>query len=152
MNTIIKLFLVSLFVSVFSCVFAQESEPVPVTQSQPLIVPEMEVHDLFGMAGREVRPGITIRSVGMATLRLSRVEITEGTSTPDHNHADEEVVLLIEGSVKAFMGDKEFILEPGQMITIPAYVQHHYEALQDSVTIEAFGPGRNFGNGAMGGG
>lgn len=112
---------------------------------QALIEPEMDVHDLFGMEGRNFRPGIVGRAVAMATVRLSRIEISEGTSTPDHNHADEEIVLLLEGSIRAYSGDKEFVLKPGEMITIPAYVQHRYLALEDSVTIEAFGPGRNLG-------
>ena len=120
--------------------------------SQSLIVAEMAAHDLFGMEPRNVREGIHIRSVGLATVRLSRVEIEAGYSTPNHNHPDEEMVLLIEGSVLARSGDDEFLLEPGEMITIPAYVEHHYEALEDSVTIEAFGPGRNLGGMGMGGG
>lgn len=122
-------------------------------QEQAMIVPEMEKHNLYGMDGREVRPGITIRNVSMATIRMSRVEITEGTSTPNHNHADEEIVMLIEGSVIGYMGDKEFVLDtPGEMITIPAFVQHRYQAQEDSATIEVFGPGRaNLGAGGMGG-
>lgn len=117
---------------------------------QPLIEPAMTVHDLFGMEPRGGRPGIKGRGVSAATVRLSRVEVAEGFSTPDHNHPDEEIVLLIEGSIKAVSGEKEFFLEPGELIVIPAYVQHHYEALVDSVTIEAFGPGRNSGGGGMG--
>ncbi len=132
-----KSLLFSLFIS--AAIF---NSPSSLAQ-QPLITPEMEVHDLFGMEGREFRPGIFGRAVGMATVRLSRIEISEGTSTPDHNHADEEIVLLLEGSIKAFMGDKEFIVKPGELITIPAYVQHRYIALEDSVTLEAFGPGRD---------
>jgi quercetin dioxygenase-like cupin family protein len=123
-----------LFVGMFQHGFAQQ-------EAQPLIQPKMEMHDLFGMQPRNIRPGIVGRAVSLATLRLSRIEISKGTSTPDHNHADEEIVLLLEGSIRAYSGGKEFLLKPGEMITIPAYVQHHYVALTDSVTIEAFGPG-----------
>ena len=48
------------------------------SQSQPLIEPEIEVHDLFGMDGRNFRPGITGRSVNMATIRMSRIELEKG--------------------------------------------------------------------------
>jgi len=146
MRIIKKLIFVSLAFSISTQLGAQNGHS--------MIVPEMEKHDLYGMDGREVRPGITIRSVSMATIRMSRVEITEGTSTPHHNHPDEEIVMLVEGSIRAYMGDVEFLLDtPGQMITIPAFVEHRYEALEDSATVEVFGPGRaNLGaGGAMGG-
>jgi quercetin dioxygenase-like cupin family protein len=71
----------------------------------------------------------------------SRIEVATGHSTPDHNHPDEEIILLLEGRIKGVSGDKEFFLEPGEVIIIPAYVQHHYEAIESSVTIEVFGPG-----------
>ena len=114
---------------------------------QPLIEPSMEVHDLFGMEGRNFRPGITGRAVAMATVRISRIELEKGYSTPSHNQADEEIVLMLEGSAIAYMGDEAFPFGPGEMITIPAYVEHRYEALEDVVTIEVFGPGRNLGGG-----
>jgi unsaturated pyranuronate lyase len=132
-------FIVAL-VSVVVVGFAQQS-----SSQQSLIQPKLTVHDLFGMQPREVREGIKGRSVSAATIRLSRIEVAKGFSTPDHNHPDEEIVLLLEGRIKAVSGGEEFILEPGQLIMIPAYVQHHYEALESSVTIETFGPGRRPG-------
>lgn len=131
------------FVSILAIGFAQQS-----TSQQPLIQPKMTVENLFGMEPREAMPGVKSRGVSAATMRLSRIEVATGHSTPDHNHADEEIVLLLEGRIKATSGDQEFILEPGQLIIIPAYVQHHYEALVSSVTIEAFGPGRQPGGAA----
>jgi len=132
-------------ITVFIIVFARQS-----ISQQPLLVPEMTVHDLFGMEPRNFREGIMGRVVAAATVRLSRIEIAEGFSTPAHNHPDEEIVLLLEGSIRAVSGEHEFVLKPGELIVIPAYVEHHYVALEDSVTIEAFGPGRNPGGGGMG--
>ena len=136
---------ITALIAVFIIVFAHQS-----ISQQPLLDPEMTVHDLFGMEPRNFREGILGRVVAAATVRLSRIEITEGFSTPAHNHPDEEIVLLLEGSIRAVSGDNEFVLQPGELILIPAYVEHHYVALEDSVTIEAFGPGRNLGAGGMG--
>ncbi len=112
---------------------------------QPLMEPEMRVEDLFGMEPRSPFEGLQIRGVTAATIRLITIQIEAGASTPNHNHPDEEMVLLLEGSIKAVSGDREFVLEPGEMFVAPAYVEHHYEALEDSRTIEVFGPGRSFG-------
>lgn len=124
--------------SVFGFAQLSSAQPGP----QELIEPTMEVHDLFGMEGRNFREGITGRAVGMATVRISRIELEKGHSTPSHNHADEEIVLILEGHAIAYMGDEAFPFGPGEMITIPAYVEHRYEALEDVVSIEVFGPGR----------
>jgi quercetin dioxygenase-like cupin family protein len=124
-------------VSVLIIGFAQQS-----VSQQPLVEPAMTVHDLFGMEPREVMEGIKARAVGAATVRIARIEVETGHSTPDHNHPDEEIILLLEGRIKGVSGDKEFFLEPGEVIVIPAYVHHHYEAIESSVTVEVFGPGR----------
>ena len=121
---------------------------------QPLMQPEMTVHDLFGADPRNgPREGLQIRFGGTAaTIRMISIDIEAGASTPNHNHPDEEMVLLLEGSIKAVSGDREFVLERGEMFVVPAYVEHHYEALEDSKTVEVFGPGRSFGGGmGMGG-
>ncbi len=38
-------------------------------------------------------------------------------------------------------GGREFILEPGDVVAFPAWVDHGFEALEDTVTYEAAGPG-----------
>ena len=109
---------------------------------QPLLVPELTVVDLFGMEPRNAREGLQSRVIRRPTMRLNRIDIAKGYSTPNHNHPDEEMVLVIQGRVRAFSGNKQIEVGPGEVIVIPAYVPHHYEALEDTMTIEAFGPGR----------
>lgn len=116
---------------------------VGVAQEQSLIEPQMEVFDLFGMEPR-VRGGLTARAVTLPTIRVNRIELVEGTSTTSHNHAFEQMVVVLEGSIRAISGENEFVLGPGEMFTAPSYVHHYYIALEDSVTMEVFGPGGGF--------
>ena len=51
------------------------------------------------------------------------------------------MVALIEGRVRAVSGDREFLMEAGDVVVIPAWVEDSYVALEDSVTLEAVGPG-----------
>jgi len=103
--------------------------------------PEMTFHALDRLEARNSEDGRVSRRIAGATVGLNRVEWPAGTSTIAHNHANELVVLLVEGRLKAFSGAREFTLEPGDLVVVPAYVEHRYEALEDSVTVEAFGPG-----------
>ncbi len=41
----------------------------------------------------------------------------------------------------AVSGGQEFVMEAGDVAVIPAWVDRRYEALEDSVTVEAAGPG-----------
>ena len=81
------------------------------------------------------------RRISGDAVGLIRVEWPAGTITTPHNHANELIVLLIEGRLRALGGETEFILMPGDLVVVPAYVEHGYEALEDSITIEAVGPG-----------
>lgn len=111
---------------------------------KPLVEPEMEVFDVYGMEPRILPNGLEARIVGLATINTNQVTLKKGMSTPSHNHAFEQIVLVLEGQIKAFSGEKEFILGPGEMFTAPAFVHHTYTALEDTKTFEVFGPGGSF--------
>ena len=111
---------------------------------QPLVGPGMDTFNLNTMDQRTNPGGLKIRGVGLATIRLAEIDIKKGQFTSSHNHAFEQMVLVQSGQIKAFSGENEYILGPGEMFAVPAFVHHYYTALEDSVTIEVFGPGGNF--------
>ncbi len=85
--------------------------------------------------------GREVRRIDASTVGLIRVEWPMGASTTPHNHANELVLTVIEGRLRAISGNQEFVLEAGDTVVIPAWVEHSYVALEDSVTLEAAGPG-----------
>ena len=111
---------------------------------EPLMEPEMALYNLNEMPPR-VREGFRSHLISAATIRMLRAEVAAGTSTTHHNHPDEEIVFVLDGRIKVFSGGNEVELGAGELVVFPAYVDHHYEAVVDSVTIEVFGPGRTFG-------
>jgi quercetin dioxygenase-like cupin family protein len=72
---------------------------------------------------------------------LIRVSWPKGATTTPHNHANELIINVASGHLKAFSGGKEYTLKAGDVITIPSWVDHGFEALEDTVTYEAAGPG-----------
>ena len=85
--------------------------------------------------------GREVYRISAATVGLVYVEWPQGTVTTPHNHANELVLTVMSGRLKAISGDQEFIMEAGDVVTVPAWVDHSYEALEDSLTMEAAGPG-----------
>ena len=109
--------------------------------SSQVTAPRMMLHSLDNLESRNAEDGRVTRRISGDAIGLIRVEWPAGTITTPHNHANELIVFLIEGRLRALSGETEFILVPGDLVVVPAYVEHGYEALEDSITIEAAGPG-----------
>ena len=109
--------------------------------SSQITAPKMMLHNLENLESRNMEDGRVTRRISGDAIGLIRVEWPAGTITTPHNHANELIVLLIEGRLRALGGETEYILMPGDLVVVPAYVEHGYEALEDSITIEAVGPG-----------
>ena len=109
--------------------------------SSQVTAPKIMLHSLENLESRNMEDGRVTRRISGDAVGLIRVEWPAGTITTPHNHANELIVLLIEGRLRALGGETEIILMPGDLVVVPAYVEHGYEALEDSITIEAVGPG-----------
>ncbi len=105
-----------------------------------ITTPVMEVVKAEDIEVREMRDGRVTQRISAATVGLIKVEWPAGTSTTAHNHANELVLHVLEGRLRAYSSGEEFVAEAGDVIVIPAWVDHRYEALEDSVTVEAAGP------------
>ena len=108
--------------------------------SSQITTPVMELVKADDIEAREMRDGRVTQRISAATVGLIKVEWPAGTSTTAHNHANELVLHVLEGRLRAYSGGEEFVVEAGDVIVIPAWVDHRYEALEDSVTVEASGP------------
>ena len=69
--------------------------------SQQLTEPEMTFHKLDELPASSADDGRESRRIVAATVGVSRVEWPAGTTTTAHNHANELVVVLLEGRLKA---------------------------------------------------
>jgi quercetin dioxygenase-like cupin family protein len=124
-------FLVALFLGGFS----------QLVISQQVTDPEMTGLSFNDLEARRMDDGRNVRRIEASTVGLIRVEWPMGTSTTPHNHANELVLTVISGRLRAISGSREIILAAGDAVVIPAWVEHSYVALEDSVTLEAAGPG-----------
>ena len=106
-----------------------------------VVTPEGRLENWDEIEARNVRDGIHVRSVAGDTVSFTRIELEAGAQTPDHNHADEQFIYLETGRASGYVGTIEYILEPGDIIVIPAWVPHGFEALEDTVWYEVHGPG-----------
>lgn len=73
------------------------------------------------------------------TIRINLVEMSGELKL--HHHPDaEHSLMLIEGRVRALVGDKEVILAKGDFLSIPPSVPHKYWALERSLLVSMDAP------------
>lgn len=88
-------------------------------------------------------PGIKQKTLvyGEKTL-MTEFLLDAGTQLPLHQHPHEQTGYLVKGRLKMFVGEKEFIAEPGDSWCIGSNIDHGAEALEKSVAVEIFSPVR----------
>jgi quercetin dioxygenase-like cupin family protein len=78
---------------------------------------------------------------GEKTL-MTEFILEAGSDLPIHKHPHEQTGYLVTGRLKMYIGENDFIAEPGDSWCIGSDVEHGAEALEKSVAVEIFSPVR----------
>lgn len=85
--------------------------------------------------------GIAARSVHGERLTLSVVELDPGAVVSEHQHENEQLGIVLEGSIDFRVGHERLALGPGGTWRIPANTPHEATAGPDgAVVIDVFAP------------
>jgi quercetin dioxygenase-like cupin family protein len=91
----------------------------------------------------QIWDGVVGRVVGGDHLTLAVVELRADTVIPEHSHENEQVGVLVGGSLTFRIGEEERELKPGGAWAIHANVPHEIRTGPDgAVVIETFAPRR----------
>ncbi|HSL24996.1 MAG TPA: cupin domain-containing protein [Acidimicrobiia bacterium] len=70
--------------------------------------------------------------MNLETMTLGRVQILAGRSNPLHTHPNcTEVLILLVGRIEHIVGNDAVVLEPGDVLAVPAGVSHRAAVLGD---------------------
>ncbi|MEO1492693.1 MAG: cupin domain-containing protein [Pseudomonadota bacterium] len=89
-------------------------------------------------------PGHTLRRFGGTQVMMQEAVMPTGTRFDTHCHHNEQMVLILSGRVRLYVGqDAEPVeLGAGDMMLLPPNMPHGGEALEDCRLIDAFSPPR----------
>jgi quercetin dioxygenase-like cupin family protein len=91
----------------------------------------------------QLGPGLVARPLVGAGCMLTYVEWDEGCHAPEHAHAEEQLLLVVDGEIELELDGEARVLRPGDAAVIPPWVTHAARGLAArSVTVEAFAPPR----------
>ena len=102
----------------------------------------MQTYQWDRIEKEQLNPSFARQVIHGETLTAARVFIKKGYVVPMHNHVNEQLSLIEEGSLKFILEGKEVVVGAGQLLLIPPNVPHSAEALEDTVGIDFFTPVR----------
>jgi quercetin dioxygenase-like cupin family protein len=76
-------------------------------------------------------------------MMLAHVYLKRGALVPMHRHDSEQMTYVLQGALKAHVGDVEVTVREGEVLHIPPGVPHQAEALDDTLELDVFSPGRS---------
>jgi quercetin dioxygenase-like cupin family protein len=99
--------------------------------------------DVDSIVPKRLADGLVARSVDGALMTLALIELDASASLPEHSHDNEQLGILITGSLDFRIGSETRTIEPGGTWCIPGGVPHTVTAGPGgAVVIEAFAPSR----------
>ena len=66
--------------------------------------------------------------------------VKRGCLVPMHAHDSEQMTYVLHGALKFLIGGDEITVREGEVLHIPAGVQHQAEALEDTFELDVFSP------------
>jgi quercetin dioxygenase-like cupin family protein len=100
-------------------------------------------NELAAIAPQRIWEGVTARPVHGDRVTLSLIELEANARVPEHSHENEQVGMVLSGSLRFRIGDETRDLERGATWCIPAHVPHDVTTGPDgAVLAEVFAPPR----------
>src|SRR5689334_3783877 len=90
---------------------------------------------LSEVAPTPIWEGVIARAIHGERLTLGVVELAPGAVVPEHRHDNEQLGLVIQGSVRFTVGDETRELGPGGTWRIPSNVPHGCVAGPDGAVV-----------------
>jgi unsaturated pyranuronate lyase len=102
------------------------------------------LEDLAALEPIKVWEGVIARSIEGERLNLAVVELEPSSVVPEHSHENEQLGIVLSGSLSFRVGDEVRDLEAGGTYCIPPNVPHEVlrTGSEGAVVLDVFAPAR----------
>lgn len=90
----------------------------------------------------EFIPGFHGRFIHTGKVTIAHISIIKGAVLPLHSHLHEQTTQLISGHLELVIDGKVVQLKAGDVVHIPAHVEHSGTAIEECVAHDVFIPER----------
>jgi quercetin dioxygenase-like cupin family protein len=100
--------------------------------------------ELPGIAPQNIWNGVVVRAVHGERITLGVVELEPSSTVPEHSHENEQLGIVLSGSLTFRVGDESRELTAGGTWCIPANTPHEVVTGPDgAVVLDVFAPTRD---------
>jgi quercetin dioxygenase-like cupin family protein len=100
--------------------------------------------ELAAIGPQDIWTGVVVRAIHGERMTLGVVELEPSSVVPEHSHENEQLGIVLTGSLTFRVGDESRELGPGGTWCIPANTPHEVTTGQDgAVVIDVFAPTRD---------
>jgi quercetin dioxygenase-like cupin family protein len=101
-------------------------------------------YDVTGGRWEDIGGGRKRKIIHMGNMTVMALRAPKGTVTDaKHKHPNEQAAVVFSGRVRMFLGAESRVIGAGEGYLVPPDVEHHIEALEDTVLIDYFTPKRS---------
>jgi quercetin dioxygenase-like cupin family protein len=73
---------------------------------------------------------------------LAQSYLKRGALVPMHQHPSEQMTYVLQGALRFLVAGDEVTVHEGEVLHIPAAIDHQAEALEDTLALDVFSPVR----------
>lgn len=103
---------------------------------------EAQLYDWSVVETEQMNPLIARQVIHGDRTTVARILLKAGAFVPEHSHENEQVSMIVSGSLKFQVAGRDQVVRAGQTLRIPPHVPHAATAEEDCVAIDVFSPRR----------
>jgi quercetin dioxygenase-like cupin family protein len=105
-------------------------------------VAEARLYRWAEIPAEQMNPLFTRQFVTGEKTMLAKIFLKQGCVVPTHQHPNEQISLVLSGSMEFVVNGKSQVVEAGDILVIPADVPHSALAIEDFEGLDIFTPPR----------
>jgi quercetin dioxygenase-like cupin family protein len=87
-----------------------------------------------------VTPAIVRQIVTGVSAMAGMITLQKGSRVPKHSHVSEQLTFVLEGALRFVIDGREILVAAGEILVIPAWVEHEATAIEHTVELDIFSP------------
>lgn len=102
----------------------------------------MKLYNWNEVAVQQLDNGITRQMITAGNMMLAQIFVPKGVSFPAHRISSEQITIYVKGGAVYQSEQSRIEAREGDILHIPAGVQHSDQVLEDTVVLDVFSPPR----------
>ena len=100
------------------------------------------VHRWRDLPLQKVTAMISRKVISSDRQMLIQAYLKRGVQIPWHTHQHDQMVYVLQGSIRCLVGTKDVTVREGEVLHVPGGIPHQVEVVEDTFELAVFTPGR----------